>query len=121
MPSLIRKEAFTCEKGGAQTTRNNILRHKKNCSAGTLYCTHSPNVSTKCHKDLNYNNNKKHSAPKLGVIFKCKHCYQQSLVFYAVHHRKNTESGFHMKTANVDPDDILSEFDDANLKRELLL
>ena len=76
MPSLIRKEKITCEICGTQTTRNNIARHKKSCSAGTLFCTQCPNFSTKSQNDLNYQIAKKHSAPKPEVTFKCKLCYQ---------------------------------------------
>ena len=82
MPSLIRNEKITCENCGTQTTRNNIVRHKKRCSVGTLYCTPCLNFSTKTHKDLNYHIAKKHSAPKLGVTFKCKLCYQEFPGFY---------------------------------------
>ena len=71
MPSLIRKEKVTCEKCVTQTTRNNTVRHKKSCSAGTLYCTHCPALSTKIQSDLSYHIAKKHSAPKLDVTFKC--------------------------------------------------
>ena len=71
MPSLIRKEKITCEKCGTQTTRNNIVRHKKRCSVGTLYCTQCPNFSTKSPNDLNYHIAKKHSAPKPDITFKC--------------------------------------------------
>ena len=70
MPSLIRKEKITCENCGTQTTRNNIVGHKKSCPAGTLYCTHCPNFSTKSQSDLNYHIAKKHSAPKSDVTFK---------------------------------------------------
>ena len=42
MPSLFRKEKFTYENCGTQTTRNNIVRHEQRCSAGTLYCTPVP-------------------------------------------------------------------------------
>ena len=65
MPSLIRKEKITCEICGTQTTKNNIVRHKKRCSVGTLYYTQCPNFSTKSQNDLNYHIAKKHSAPKL--------------------------------------------------------
>ena len=75
MPSLIQKEKYTCENCGTQTTRNNNVRHKKRCSAGTLYCTHCPNFSTKSKSDLNYNIAGKHSTPKSEITFKCKLCY----------------------------------------------
>ena len=84
MPSFTRKEKITCENCGTQTTRNNIVRHKKRCSVGTLYCTHCPNFSTKSQSDLNYHIAKKHSAPKFDVTFKCKLCYQEFSGLYAL-------------------------------------
>ena len=93
MPSLIRKEKVTCEKCGTQTIRNNIVWHKKSCSAGTLYCTHCPNFSTKSQSDLNYHIDKKHSAPKPDVTFKCKFCYQEFPGFYALRQHRNTQHG----------------------------
>ena len=77
MPSLIPKEKTTCENCGTQTTRNNIVRNKKRCSAGTLYCTHCLNFPTKSQNDLNYHIAMKHSAPNFDVTFKCKLCYQE--------------------------------------------
>ena len=65
MPSSIQKEKITCENCGSQTTRNNIVRHRKRCSACTLYCTHCPNFSTKSQSDLNHRIAKKHSAQNL--------------------------------------------------------
>ena len=64
MPSLVRKEKFTCENCGTQTTRNNIVRHKKKCSIGTIYCIQCPNFfsglfeltcsqETQCSKTFN--------------------------------------------------------------------
>ena len=47
MRSLIRKEKITCENCGTQTTSNNIVRHKKRCSVGTMYCTQCPSYSRK--------------------------------------------------------------------------
>ena len=64
-PSLNRNEKVTCEHRGTQTTKLNPARHKKKCSAGTLYCNQCPNFSTKSRNDLNYHIAKKHSAPKI--------------------------------------------------------
>ena len=84
MPSLNRNEKVTCETCGNQTTRNNIVRHKKRCSVGTLYCTQCPNFSTKSQNYLNYHIAKKHSAPKPDITFKCKLCFQEFPGFYAL-------------------------------------
>ena len=93
MPSLIQKEKITCDNCGTQTTRDNIVRHKKRCSVGTRYCTQCPNFSTKSQNDLNNHIAKKHSAPKPDVTFKCTLCYQEFPGFYALrqHRTLNTE------------------------------
>ena len=65
MPSLIRKEKVTCENCGTQTTRKIIVRHKKSCSAGTLYCIQCLNFSTKSQNDLNYHVAKMYSPQNL--------------------------------------------------------
>ena len=62
MPSLNRNEKITCENCGVQITKLNLARHKKSCSAGTLYCTQCPNFSTKSRDDLNYHIATQHSA-----------------------------------------------------------
>ena len=84
MLSVFRKEKITCENCGTQTTRNNVVRHKKRCSVGTLYCTQCPNFSTKSQNDLNYHIAKKQSAPKPDITFKCKLCFQEFPGFYAL-------------------------------------
>ena len=48
-----------------------------------------------------------------------KNCYQEFPGFYALRQHKNTHHGFPVKTANVDPDDIVNEFDDRNLEEDL--
>ena len=93
MPALILKEKVTCEICGTQTTRNNIVRHKKRWSVGTLYCTQCPIFSTKSQNDLNYHFAKKHSAPKLDVTSKCKLCYQEFPGFYALRQHRITQHG----------------------------
>ena len=121
MPSLIRKEKTTCANCGTQTTRNNIVRHKKRCSVGTLYCTHSPNFSTKSQSDLNYHIANKHSAPKLDVTFKCKLCFQEFPGFYALGQHRNTQHGMQIGsgTRDVDVEHIVGDVEDLSLREEL--
>ena len=119
MSSLNRNEKFTYENCGTETTRNNIVRHKKRRSAGTLYCYQQPNASTTSQHNLNNLFAKKHSAPKTVVTFKCKLCCQQFPRFYALRQHKNTQHDFLIRKAKSDPDDIINEVDDANLKEEL--
>ena len=121
MPSLIRKEKITCENCGTQTTRNNIVRHKKRCSVGTLYCTQCPNFSTKSQNDLNYHIAKKHSAPKPEVTFKCKLCYQEFPGFYALRQHRNTQHTMQIGSGpkDLDVEHIVGDVDDHSLREEL--
>ena len=111
MPWLIRKEKITYENCGNQTTRNNIVRHKKRFSVGTLCCTQCPNFSTKSQNDLNYHIAKKHSAPKFDATFKCKLCYQDCPGFYALCQHRNTQHGVQIGsgTRGVDVQHIVGE------------
>ena len=47
MRSLNRNEKVTFEKCGVQIVKPNLARHKKSCSAGTLYCPKCPTFFTK--------------------------------------------------------------------------
>ena len=121
MPSLYRYEKVTCENCGTQTTKVNLARHKKKCSAGTLFCTQCPNFSTKSHDDLNCHNAKKHSAPKLGVTFLCKLCYQEFPGFYASRQQINTQHGMQIRsrTRDVDVEHKVEDVEDHGLREEL--
>ena len=120
-PSLIRKDKITCENCGTQTTRNIIVRHKKRCSVGTLYCTQCPNFSTKSQNDLNYHIARKHSAPKPDITFKCKLCYQEFPGFYALRQHRNTQHGVQIGsgTRDMDVEHIMRDVEDHNLREEL--
>ena len=118
MPSLIRNEKITCENCGTQTTRNNIVRHKKSCSAGTLYGTHSPNFARKSQNDLNYQIAENHSAPKPDVTFKCKLCYHELPGFYALRQHRNTQNGMQIgsRTRVVDVEHIVGDVEGHSLR-----
>ena len=117
--SLIRKEKDICEKCGTQTTRNNIVRHKKRCSVETVYCTQCPNFSTKSQNDLNYHIAKKHSVPKPDVTFKCKLCYREFPGFYAVRQHRNTQQAMRTRSGTTDAEHILGDAEDHRLREEL--
>ena len=121
MPSLIRKETVTCENRGIQTTRNNIVRHKKRCSAGTLYCTQCPSFSETSQDDLNYHSAKKHSAPKPDVTFKCKLCFLEFSGSYALRQHRNTQHTMQVVsgTRDVEVEHIGGDVDDHTLREEL--
>ena len=121
MPSLNRNEKITCENCGNQTTRNNILRHKKRCSVGTLYCTQCPNFSTKSRNDLNYHIAKKHSAPKPYIYLNCKLCYAEFPGFYALRQHRNTQHGMQIGsgTRDVDVEHIVGDVENHSLREEL--
>ena len=75
MPALDRNVKVTCESCGVQTTKLYIARHKKSCSAGSLYCTQCPNFSSLSQDDLNYHIAKQHSVAGPSKTYKCKLCH----------------------------------------------
>ena len=119
MPLLDHNDKVTCGNCGTQNKKPNLDRHKKRCSASTLYCTQCLNFSTTSQDDINHHIAKNHSASKLVVTLICNPCCQESPGFHALRQRKNTQHGLAIKTAIVDPDDIINEVDDANPEEEL--
>ena len=121
MPSLNRYEKVTCENCGTQTTKLNLARHKKSCSAGTLHCSQCPNFFTKSQNALNYHIAKKHSVPKPDITFKCKLCYAEFPGFYALRQHRNTQHGSQVGfgATNIDVEDIVGDVDDQSLREEL--
>ena len=121
MPSLNRNEKVSCENCGVQITKLNLARHKKSCSAGTLYCTQCPNISTLSHVDLNYHIAKQHSAAGASETCKCKLCYAEFPGFYALRQHKSTQYGtqFGFGAGNIDVEDIVGDVDDQRLTEEL--
>ena len=121
MPSLIQREKTTCENCGTQTTRNNIVRHKKRCSVGTLYCTQGPNFSTKTQNDLNYHIAKKHSATRPDITFKCQLCLEEFPGCYVLRQHRNTQYGMQVGSGTrvVDVEHIVRDVEDHRLREEL--
>ena len=121
MPSSYRYENVTCENCGTQTSKLNLARHKKSCSAGTLYCTQCPIFSTKTKNDLNYHIAKKHSAPKPDVTFKCILCFQEFPGFHALRQHRNTQHGMQIRsrTKDLDVKHIVGDVKDHSLREEL--
>ena len=121
MPSLNRNEKVTCEKCGVQITKYNLARHKKSCSAGTLYCTQCPNFSTLFQDDLNYHIAKQHSAAGPSKTYKCNLCHAEFPGFYALRQHKNTQHGKQIGfgASNIDVEDIVGDVDDQSLREEL--
>ena len=115
---LFHSRKVTCENCGTQTTKVSLARHKKTCSVGTLFCTQCPSFATKFQNVLIYHIAKKHSAPKLEATFKCRLCYHEFPRYYALRQHKSTQEDFPIETANVDPDDIITEVDDTDLQEE---
>ena len=121
MPFLNRYEKFTCENCGTQTTKPNLARLKKRCSAGTLYCTQCPKFSTKSLIDLNYHIAEKHSAPKPDVTFKSKPCFQDFPGFYALRQHRNTQHGMQTGsgTRDVIVEHVVGDDEDHSLGEKL--
>ena len=121
MPSLNRNEKVTCENCGVQITNLNLARHKKRCSAGTLYCTQCPNFSTTSKDDLNYHIAKKHSVPRSSITNNCKLCHAEFTGFYALRQHKNSQQGtqFGFGASNINVEDIVGGVYDQSLREEL--
>ena len=121
MPALDRNDKVTCENCGVQNTKPNLARHKKRCSAGTLYCTQCSNFSTKSREDLNYHIAKQHSASGLSITYKCELCHAEFSGFYALRQHKNTQHGTQVGfgASNTDVEHIVGDVDDQSLGEEL--
>ena len=121
MPSLNRNEKITCENCGVQITKLNLARHKKNCSASTLYCNQCPTFSTKSRDDLNYHIAKQHSAAGPSKTYKCNLCHAEFPGFYALRQHKNTQHGKQIGfgASIIDVEDIVGDVDDQSLREEL--
>ena len=121
MPSLNRNEKVTCENCGVQVTKYHFARHKKRCSAGTLYCIQYPNFSTLSQDDLNYHIAKQHSSAGPPKTYKCTLCHAEFPGFYALRQRKNTQYGKQIGfgASNIDVEDIMGDVDDQSLREEL--
>ena len=121
MPALDRNVKVTCENCGVQSTKLNFARHKKSCSAGTLYCTQCPNFSAESRDDLNYHIAKQHSAAGPSITYQCKLCHAEFTGFFALRQHKNTQHGTQIGfgASNIDVEDIVGDVDDQSLREEL--
>ena len=121
MPSLNRNEKVTCENCGVQITKLNHARHKKSCSAGTLYCTQCPNSFTKSKDDINYHIAKQHRAAGPSITYKCKLCHAEFPGFYALRQHKNIQQGTQLgfRASNIVVEDIVGDVDGQSLREEL--
>ena len=95
MPALIRKTKVTCDNCGTQTTRNNIARHNKRCSAGSLICPSCIIFSTETPAEMIHNIAKKHSKTTPSVVHMCKKCNKDVHGFYNLREHKQKEHGAH--------------------------
>ena len=121
MASLNRDGRVTSENCGVQITKYNLARHKKNCSAGTLYCSKCPNFSTQSRDDLKYQIAKLHSAVGPSKTYKCKLCYAEFPGFYALRQHKRTQHGTQIGfgARKIDVEDIVGDVDDQSLREKL--
>ena len=121
MRALDRNVKVTCGDCGTSVTKKHLSRHKKSCSAGTLYCHKCLNFSTKSGDDLNYHIAKQHSAAGPSKTYKCNLCYAEFPGFCALRQHKNTQHGKQIGfgASNIDVEDIVGDVDDQSLREEL--
>ena len=101
MPALDRNEKLACDNCGTQVSKKNLTRHKKRCSAGTVFCSQCPNYSTKSHNDLNCHIAKKHGAPKPAVAHICMICKDKFTGFYALRQHKSQVHGHILNQVSI--------------------
>ena len=81
IPALDRNAKVVCDNCGTLVSKQNVAKHKKKCSIGTLYCSQCSNFSTKSQTYLNYHIAKKHGAPKPKIAHICMICKDKFTVF----------------------------------------
>ena len=118
---MDRNDKVTCGNCGTSVTKINLSRHKKRCSAGTLYCSQCPNFSTLSQDDLNYHFAKQHSVEGPSKTYKCKMCHAEFPGFFALRRHKNTQQGTQIGfgACNIDVKDMVGDVDDQSLREEL--
>ena len=117
MPALDRNAKTACDNCGTLVSKQNLAKHKKRCSVGTLYCSQCPNFSTKSQKVLNYHIAKKHGTSKPKTTHTCKVCKEEFAGFYALRQHKSKMHGLYVKKADSSP--LVNDIDDHSLKEEL--
>ena len=120
-PSLNCNKKVTCENCGVHITKYNLARHKKRCSAGTIYCTQCPNFPTLSQDHLIYHIAKQHSAAGPSKTSKCSLCHAEFPGFYALRQHINTQHGKQIGfgASNIDVEDIVGDVGDQSLREEL--
>ena len=115
---MDRNDKVTCGNCGTSVTKKHLPRHKKSCSARTLYCPKCPYFSTKSRDDLNYHIAKQHSAAGPSKTYKCKLCHAESPGFYALRQHKSIQHGTQIGfgASNIDVEDIAGDVDDQSLR-----
>ena len=119
MTALDRNAKVACDNCGTLVSKQNVAKHKKKCSVGTLYCSQCTNFSTKSQNDLNYHIAKKHGAPKPAVAHISKICKDKFTGFYALRQHKSLIHGQSFKPKDVSSPLLDDIDDDDSLKEEL--
>ena len=117
MPALDRNAKTACDNCGTLVSKQNLAKHKKKCSVGTLYCSQCPNFSTKSQNDLNYHIAKKHGTSNPKTTHICKVCKEEFAGFYALRQHKSKMHGLNLKKDDSSP--LVDDIDDESLKEEL--
>ena len=95
--------------------------HKKNCSAGTLFCTQYPIFLTKNENDLDYHIAKKHSKATARVVHRRKICNTDFHSFYLLRGHKRKELGAQRSSEAqfVHVVQVMGDVDDSSSKEKL--
>ena len=93
MRSFDCNKNITCENCEIQITKPNLVRHKKSCSAGTLYFNQSLNFFRISRAEKNYHVTKKHSKATAIIVHECKICDNGLHSLYLLREHKRKELG----------------------------
>ena len=111
MPALDRNEKVPCDKCGTPTVKQNLARHKKSCTSGTLHCKICPNYFTKSQNDLDYHLAKKHAPKGQKINTTCGICNKHFHSYYAMQQHKKTEHKTLSKVATDSSKNFAKDFE----------
>ena len=104
--------------------RKHILRHKKSCKKGILFCPECPKFAAETEEKLNYHKVKKHGKKPLNNFFTCSECKLNFHSFYTLRMHKESFHKIKEQTSEsvpieIDFDTIMGDHANQELRDEL--
>ena len=118
MSALDRNKKIACDNCGTLVSKQNLAKHKKKSSVGTLLYSQCLNFFTKSQNDLKY-----HVAKKMELLNQKLHTIVTSVkrnFVDVILYVKTKKIHGHTFNTSGDSSPLLNDVDDDNLKGELL-